>query len=173
VKKESDKLAPSVRRLVDEHKLAPAEIAGSGRDGRITKGDVLTHLAEKAQRRRHEGVLLALQDLERLGCPLIEGGNTSRRSVPKHDRARNDRAARRIRNASAKSIDDACAYYNDEESGHCRASQKQRFVHTLEHAGAFPIRLRCLGSRLTDVRLFFFRTLLIGRGLRLFIFILI
>ncbi len=48
VKKDAEKLAPSVRRLVDEHKLAPAEIAGSGRDGRITKGDVLTHLAEKA-----------------------------------------------------------------------------------------------------------------------------
>jgi 2-oxoglutarate dehydrogenase E2 component (dihydrolipoamide succinyltransferase) len=48
VKKDSDKLAPSVRRLVDEHKLAPAEIAGSGRDGRITKGDVLTHLADKS-----------------------------------------------------------------------------------------------------------------------------
>ncbi len=48
VKKDADKLAPSVRRLVDEHKLTPAEIAGSGRDGRITKGDVLTHLADKS-----------------------------------------------------------------------------------------------------------------------------
>jgi 2-oxoglutarate dehydrogenase E2 component (dihydrolipoamide succinyltransferase) len=48
-KSAGDKLAPSVRRLVEEHKLAPAEIAGSGRDGRITKGDVLTHLAEKAE----------------------------------------------------------------------------------------------------------------------------
>ena len=47
VKKDSDKLAPSVRRLVEEHKLAPADIAGSGRDGRITKGDVLTHIADK------------------------------------------------------------------------------------------------------------------------------
>ncbi|HEX9206685.1 MAG TPA: 2-oxoglutarate dehydrogenase complex dihydrolipoyllysine-residue succinyltransferase [Steroidobacteraceae bacterium] len=43
----SDKLAPSVRRLVEEHKLEPAAIPGSGRDGRITKGDVLTHLADK------------------------------------------------------------------------------------------------------------------------------
>jgi 2-oxoglutarate dehydrogenase E2 component (dihydrolipoamide succinyltransferase) len=43
----SDKLAPSVRRLVEEHKLEPSDIAGSGRDGRITKGDVLTHLADK------------------------------------------------------------------------------------------------------------------------------
>ena len=48
MKKDSDKLAPSVRRLVEEHKLAPADIAGSGRDGRITKGDVLTHLADKS-----------------------------------------------------------------------------------------------------------------------------
>jgi len=48
MKKDADKLAPSVRRLVDEHKLTPTEIAGSGRDGRITKGDVLTHLADKS-----------------------------------------------------------------------------------------------------------------------------
>jgi 2-oxoglutarate dehydrogenase E2 component (dihydrolipoamide succinyltransferase) len=41
----TDKLAPSVRRLVEEHRLEPSAIAGSGRDGRITKGDVLTHLA--------------------------------------------------------------------------------------------------------------------------------
>jgi 2-oxoglutarate dehydrogenase E2 component (dihydrolipoamide succinyltransferase) len=39
-----EKLAPSVRRLVEEHKLDAGAIPGSGRDGRITKGDVLTHL---------------------------------------------------------------------------------------------------------------------------------
>ena len=38
------KLSPSVRRLVDEHKLQPASIQGSGPDGRLTKGDVLAHL---------------------------------------------------------------------------------------------------------------------------------
>jgi 2-oxoglutarate dehydrogenase E2 component (dihydrolipoamide succinyltransferase) len=46
-KTQGDKLAPSVRRLVEEHKLEPSSIHGSGRDGRITKGDVLTHLADK------------------------------------------------------------------------------------------------------------------------------
>jgi 2-oxoglutarate dehydrogenase E2 component (dihydrolipoamide succinyltransferase) len=45
---EAKKLAPSVRRLVEEHNLAPSQIPGSGRDGRITKGDVLTHLADKS-----------------------------------------------------------------------------------------------------------------------------
>ncbi len=42
-----DKLAPSVRRLVEEHKLDTGAIPGSGRDGRITKADVLTHLSAK------------------------------------------------------------------------------------------------------------------------------
>jgi len=42
-----EKLAPSVRRLVEEHKLEAGAIAGSGRDGRITKGDVLSHLSAK------------------------------------------------------------------------------------------------------------------------------
>jgi 2-oxoglutarate dehydrogenase E2 component (dihydrolipoamide succinyltransferase) len=46
---DAKKLAPSVRRLVEEHKLQPASIPGSGRDGRITKGDVLTHLADKGK----------------------------------------------------------------------------------------------------------------------------
>jgi len=43
----AEKLAPSVRRLVEEHHLDTAGIAGSGRDGRITKADVLTHLTAK------------------------------------------------------------------------------------------------------------------------------
>jgi 2-oxoglutarate dehydrogenase E2 component (dihydrolipoamide succinyltransferase) len=38
--------APSVRRLVEEHKLEPSP-SRLGRDGRITKGDVLSHLADK------------------------------------------------------------------------------------------------------------------------------
>jgi 2-oxoglutarate dehydrogenase E2 component (dihydrolipoamide succinyltransferase) len=52
VKTQGDKLAPSVRRLVEEHRLEPASIHGSGRDGRITKGDVLTHLADKDSQAR-------------------------------------------------------------------------------------------------------------------------
>ncbi|MEG8229690.1 2-oxoglutarate dehydrogenase complex dihydrolipoyllysine-residue succinyltransferase [Candidatus Rickettsia tasmanensis] len=35
-------LAPSVQKLVTENKLDPNNIKGTGRDGRITKGDVLT-----------------------------------------------------------------------------------------------------------------------------------
>ena len=40
-KTQNDALAPSVRRLVSEHGLSPADIAATGKDGRLTKGDVL------------------------------------------------------------------------------------------------------------------------------------
>ena len=38
------RLSPAVRRLVDEHGLDPSTISGTGRDGRITKADVLARL---------------------------------------------------------------------------------------------------------------------------------
>lgn len=38
-------LAPSVRRLVDEHHLDPKIIPATGKNGRLTKGDVLKYLA--------------------------------------------------------------------------------------------------------------------------------
>ena len=44
-----EKLAPSVRRLVDEHGLDAGTITGTGRDGRITKGDVLAHLSSRPE----------------------------------------------------------------------------------------------------------------------------
>ena len=44
-----ERLSPAVRRLVDEHGLDPAEVSGTGRDGRLTKGDVLAHLEAAAK----------------------------------------------------------------------------------------------------------------------------
>ncbi len=44
----SDDLAPAVRRLVAEHNLDPAAISGTGKGGRITKENVLAHLAKPA-----------------------------------------------------------------------------------------------------------------------------
>ena len=43
---ETHKMGPAVRKLVEEHDLDPAAIAGSGREGRITKGDVLDYIAD-------------------------------------------------------------------------------------------------------------------------------
>jgi len=42
------KLAPSAKRMVEENKLDVGQIAGSGRDGRISKGDVIQHMAGTA-----------------------------------------------------------------------------------------------------------------------------
>jgi 2-oxoglutarate dehydrogenase E2 component (dihydrolipoamide succinyltransferase) len=39
------KLAPAAKRMVEEHKLDASQIAGSGRDGRVSKGDVIQHMA--------------------------------------------------------------------------------------------------------------------------------
>ena len=41
-------LAPSVRRLAEESGIAPATVAGSGKDGRVTKGDMLAAIERAA-----------------------------------------------------------------------------------------------------------------------------
>lgn len=41
---QADGLSPAVRRLVTEHDLDPSAITGTGKDGRLTKGDVLAYL---------------------------------------------------------------------------------------------------------------------------------
>jgi 2-oxoglutarate dehydrogenase E2 component (dihydrolipoamide succinyltransferase) len=46
-KADESKLSPSVRRLVEENRLDPAAISGSGRDGRVTKSDVVEFLDKK------------------------------------------------------------------------------------------------------------------------------
>jgi 2-oxoglutarate dehydrogenase E2 component (dihydrolipoamide succinyltransferase) len=43
------KLSPAAKRLVEENQLNATQIPGSGRDGRITKGDVVQHLSGKAE----------------------------------------------------------------------------------------------------------------------------
>jgi len=45
--KDAGKLSPSVRRLVEENHLDPAAIPASGRDGRLTKSDVVGFLGKR------------------------------------------------------------------------------------------------------------------------------
>ncbi len=40
----ADVLSPAVRRMTVEEQIDPARITGTGKDGRLTKGDVITHL---------------------------------------------------------------------------------------------------------------------------------
>ena len=41
------KLSPAAKRVVEEHKVDPTAVAGSGRDGRVSKSDVVNYLAAK------------------------------------------------------------------------------------------------------------------------------
>jgi 2-oxoglutarate dehydrogenase E2 component (dihydrolipoamide succinyltransferase) len=41
-------LSPAVRKAVVENAINPADVAGTGKDGRLTKGDVIDHLAKPA-----------------------------------------------------------------------------------------------------------------------------
>lgn len=43
----NDVLTPSVRRLLAEENINPADVKGSGRDGRITREDVANHIEQK------------------------------------------------------------------------------------------------------------------------------
>src|SRR2546429_2849887 len=47
-------LSPAVRRIVDEEKLDPAKISGTGKGGRITKGDALAAAQDRASPERTE-----------------------------------------------------------------------------------------------------------------------
>ncbi len=44
----ADKSGPAARRLIEENKLDAGGIAASGKDGRVTKGDVIQHMAKPA-----------------------------------------------------------------------------------------------------------------------------
>jgi 2-oxoglutarate dehydrogenase E2 component (dihydrolipoamide succinyltransferase) len=46
----ADRLSPVGRRLVAEHNLDPADITGTGRDGRITREDVTEYIARRGTR---------------------------------------------------------------------------------------------------------------------------
>jgi 2-oxoglutarate dehydrogenase E2 component (dihydrolipoamide succinyltransferase) len=43
----SGKLSPAAKRVVEENKLDPKAVAGSGRDGRVSKSDVVNYLSAK------------------------------------------------------------------------------------------------------------------------------
>ena len=71
-------MGPAVRKLVEEHDLDPASIAGSGREGRITKGDVLDYIAD------HQATTVGIEhDVleQRRGRAAAVGGARRERAV--------------------------------------------------------------------------------------------
>ncbi|MCA3556192.1 2-oxoglutarate dehydrogenase complex dihydrolipoyllysine-residue succinyltransferase [Aestuariivirga sp.] len=45
-------LSPAVRKMVEENKIDAAAVSGTGKDGRLTKGDVIAHLEKPAAQAR-------------------------------------------------------------------------------------------------------------------------
>ncbi|MBU0592329.1 MAG: 2-oxoglutarate dehydrogenase complex dihydrolipoyllysine-residue succinyltransferase [Gammaproteobacteria bacterium] len=74
-------LSPSLRKLVAEHELDPAQIAGSGRGGRITKDDVLAQLEKPVQ---SASVMIPVQ----VAAPAMNGERLEQRVPMTRLRAR-------------------------------------------------------------------------------------
>jgi len=74
----TESLSPSVRRLVEENKLDPAKIAATGPGGRVTKGDVLTHIenASDDSEAEVEAVPVAEKPVEKPAKPRVESPAT-------------------------------------------------------------------------------------------------
>jgi 2-oxoglutarate dehydrogenase E2 component (dihydrolipoamide succinyltransferase) len=65
-------LSPSVRRLLQEHKLAPLDVPASGPRGRITKEDVIRHLENSPQLASNIGEAPIEVELSRTPTPTSE-----------------------------------------------------------------------------------------------------
>jgi 2-oxoglutarate dehydrogenase E2 component (dihydrolipoamide succinyltransferase) len=76
------KLAPAAKRMVEEHKLNAGQISGSGRDGRVTKGDVIQHLSGKETSSPAQAKPAAVQ------LPAVGGGRNEQRVPMTRLRAR-------------------------------------------------------------------------------------
>jgi 2-oxoglutarate dehydrogenase E2 component (dihydrolipoamide succinyltransferase) len=69
------KLSPAVRRVVAEENIDPASVPGSGRGGRITKGDVLSFM--KGGAARHEERVRMTRLRSRIAERMKEAQNTA------------------------------------------------------------------------------------------------
>jgi 2-oxoglutarate dehydrogenase E2 component (dihydrolipoamide succinyltransferase) len=58
-------LSPAVRKLVAENQVDPRQISGTGKDGRLTKGDVLRHLGQHPEPEREGCATVHLVDSDR------------------------------------------------------------------------------------------------------------
>ena len=77
----SKPLSPAVRRIVEEEKLKPAEISGSGKDGRLTKGDVL-HAVQDGQPPKTKDQVAPQRKMEVEGQPAADGRFTRKKMSP-------------------------------------------------------------------------------------------
>ena len=56
---------PAIRRLLDEHKINPEDISGTGKDGRITKTDISNYLNQTISKEINESEIRPVEDSTR------------------------------------------------------------------------------------------------------------
>jgi 2-oxoglutarate dehydrogenase E2 component (dihydrolipoamide succinyltransferase) len=79
----SDLLSPAVRRLLHEHAVAPGDISGTGRNGRVTAQDVARHVSQAADASQAANVSRAANAAEGSANTLIPH-TAIRRRVAEH-----------------------------------------------------------------------------------------
>jgi len=72
---DSPRLSPSARRVAEEEKVDPARLAGTGRGGRVTKGDVLNYLKGGGSRQEERVKMTRLRS--RIAERMKEAQNTA------------------------------------------------------------------------------------------------
>jgi len=71
----SPRLSPAARRVAEEEKIDPASLAGTGRDGRVTKGDVLNFIKGGGSRQEERVKMTRLRS--RIAERMKEAQNTA------------------------------------------------------------------------------------------------
>jgi 2-oxoglutarate dehydrogenase E2 component (dihydrolipoamide succinyltransferase) len=102
-KSDDSRLSPSVRRLVEENRLDPSAIAGSGRDGRVTKSDVVEFLDKKRAAPAVSAAPIAA------AAPARAQAFAAARSAPRTGRAEKRVAMTRLRQRIAERMVEAQA----------------------------------------------------------------
>jgi 2-oxoglutarate dehydrogenase E2 component (dihydrolipoamide succinyltransferase) len=82
----STELSPAVRRIIDEEKLDPSRISGTGKGGRITKGDALAAAKNRAaavpEEMQATTLVETLEPVESLASPAKDGRVVRKRLSP-------------------------------------------------------------------------------------------
>jgi 2-oxoglutarate dehydrogenase E2 component (dihydrolipoamide succinyltransferase) len=82
------KLSPAAKRVAEENKLDPKSLVGSGRDGRVSKSDVVNFLATKEAMSPAASAASAPSPAAPAPAPSMRGGRTDRRVPMTRLRAR-------------------------------------------------------------------------------------
>jgi 2-oxoglutarate dehydrogenase E2 component (dihydrolipoamide succinyltransferase) len=82
------KLAPAAKRMVEEHKLDASQIAGSGRDGRVSKGDVIQHMSGGSKQQAAPAQAPAAKQAPAVKLPAPVGSRNEQRVPMTRLRAR-------------------------------------------------------------------------------------